>query len=113
VRPEAVLPEKALCLPTFSHFLMVNKTSLSLSLSLSLSVSRAHARVLSLFNVLSSACFDFLLFLRFFGTVSYTLWCGEVLIQCVVMRLVNPIHTDTGGYACDGTLAGGLQPIGS
>jgi len=41
--------------------------------------------------------------------VSYTVWCGEVLIQCVVMRLVNPIHTDTGGYACDGTLAGGLH----
>ena len=25
VRPEAVLPDKALCLPTFSHFLIVNK----------------------------------------------------------------------------------------
>ena len=37
VRPEAVLPDRALCLPTFSHFLIVNKTSLSLSLSLSLS----------------------------------------------------------------------------
>ncbi len=34
VRPEAVLPDRALCLPTFSHFLIVNKTSLSLSLSL-------------------------------------------------------------------------------
>jgi hypothetical protein len=32
VRPEAVLPDRALCLPTFSHFLIVNKTSLSLSL---------------------------------------------------------------------------------
>jgi hypothetical protein len=41
VRPEALLPEqeqikdiiiRALCLPTFSHFLIVNKTSLSLSL---------------------------------------------------------------------------------
>ena len=29
VRPEAVLPDRALCLPTFSHFLIVNKTSLS------------------------------------------------------------------------------------
>ena len=38
VRPEAVLPGRALCLPTFSHFLIANKTSLSLSpLSLSLS----------------------------------------------------------------------------
>ena len=34
VRPEAVLPDRALCLPTFSHLLIVNKTSLSLSLSL-------------------------------------------------------------------------------
>jgi hypothetical protein len=32
--PEAVLPDRALYLPTFSHFLIVNKTSLSLSLSL-------------------------------------------------------------------------------
>jgi hypothetical protein len=31
VRPEAVLPDRALCLPTFSRFLIVNKTSLSLS----------------------------------------------------------------------------------
>jgi hypothetical protein len=30
VRPEAVLPDRALCLPTLSHFLIVNKTSLSL-----------------------------------------------------------------------------------
>jgi hypothetical protein len=27
VRPGAVLPDRALCLPTFSHFLIVNKTS--------------------------------------------------------------------------------------
>ncbi len=39
VRPEAVLPDRALCLPTFSHFLIVNKTNLSL-LSISLSLSR-------------------------------------------------------------------------
>ena len=61
VRPEALLPDRALCLPTFSHFLIViilrvillellNKTSLSLSLlcmykhmySLSLSLSLSH-----------------------------------------------------------------------
>ena len=30
VRPEAVLPDRALCLPTFSHFFIVNKSSLSL-----------------------------------------------------------------------------------
>jgi len=36
VRPEAVLPDRASCLPTFSHFLIVNKTSLTHSLSLSL-----------------------------------------------------------------------------
>jgi len=33
VRQEAVLPDRAVCLPTFSHFVIVNKTSLSLSLS--------------------------------------------------------------------------------
>ena len=32
VRPGAVSPDRALCLPTFSHLLIVNKTSLSLSL---------------------------------------------------------------------------------
>ena len=32
VRPEAVLPGRAFCLPTFSHFLIVNKTSFPLSL---------------------------------------------------------------------------------
>ena len=29
-RLEAVSPDRALCLPTFSHFLIVNKTPLSL-----------------------------------------------------------------------------------
>jgi hypothetical protein len=33
VRTGAVSPIRALCLPTFSHFVIVNKTSLSLSLS--------------------------------------------------------------------------------
>jgi len=33
VRPVAVSPDKALYLPTFSHFVIVNKTSLALSLS--------------------------------------------------------------------------------
>ena len=37
MRPEAVLPDRALCLPTFSHFLIVNKTSISFSFFLSLS----------------------------------------------------------------------------
>jgi hypothetical protein len=31
VRPEAVLPDRALHLPTFSHFLIVNTTSLLFS----------------------------------------------------------------------------------
>jgi hypothetical protein len=39
VRPGAASPDRALCLPTFSHFVIVNKTSLSLSLSPSLSSS--------------------------------------------------------------------------
>ena len=30
MRPETVLSDRALCLPTFSHFLIVNKTSLAL-----------------------------------------------------------------------------------
>ena len=29
VRPGAVSPDRELCLPTFSHFVIVNKTSLS------------------------------------------------------------------------------------
>ena len=41
VRPGAVSPDRALCLPTFSHFLIVNKTSLSLSLS---SSAPAHSK---------------------------------------------------------------------
>ncbi len=46
VRPEAVLPDMALCLPSFSHFLIVNKTSLSLSLlSISLSISLTHLAI--------------------------------------------------------------------
>jgi hypothetical protein len=43
-RPKAELPDKALSLPTFSHLLIFNKTSLTLSHSL----SRARARVHSL-----------------------------------------------------------------
>jgi len=39
VRPGAVSHDRALRLPTFSHFVIVNKTSLSLSLSLSLSAT--------------------------------------------------------------------------
>jgi hypothetical protein len=31
VRPGAASPDRALCLPTRSHFVIVNKTSLSLS----------------------------------------------------------------------------------
>jgi hypothetical protein len=34
-RPGVLLPDWALCLPTFSHFVIVNKTSLSPSPSLS------------------------------------------------------------------------------
>jgi hypothetical protein len=37
VRPRAASSDRALCLPTFSHFVIVNKPCLSLSLSLSLS----------------------------------------------------------------------------
>jgi hypothetical protein len=39
--PGAVSPDMALCLPSFSHFVIVNKTSLFLSLSFSLSLSRS------------------------------------------------------------------------
>jgi hypothetical protein len=41
VRPEALLPDRALCLPIFSHFLIVNTTSLSIKL-LYLSFSLSH-----------------------------------------------------------------------
>jgi hypothetical protein len=40
VRPGAASPDRALCLPTFSDFVIVNKTSLSLSLSLLLEHSK-------------------------------------------------------------------------
>ena len=53
VRPEAVLPGRALCLPTFSHFLIVNKTSLS----------RARARAFSLSPLSLYRCFLSPLFL--------------------------------------------------
>jgi hypothetical protein len=39
-RPEAVLRDRAFCLPTFSHFLIVNKTSLSLSVCLRVGIFR-------------------------------------------------------------------------
>jgi hypothetical protein len=49
VRPGAVSPDRALCLPTFSHFLIVNKTPLSFSLSpLSLSHSLTLSHSLSI-----------------------------------------------------------------
>ena len=50
-RPETVLTDRALCLPIFSHFLIVNKTSLS-PLSLSLSPSRPLGSIRSLFLTL-------------------------------------------------------------
>ena len=48
VRPGAVSPERALCLPNFSHFVIVNKPSLSLSSLSPLSLSLSRARALSL-----------------------------------------------------------------
>ena len=59
VRPEGVLPDRALYLPTSSHFVSVNKASLSLppSLSLSLSLSIRLSLSLSLIgSVLMSEC---------------------------------------------------------
>jgi hypothetical protein len=49
VRPRAVSPDRALCLPTFSHFLIVNKTSLSLSLSLFLGTDRWRSEFVNAF----------------------------------------------------------------
>ena len=46
MRPGAVSPDRALCLPTFSNFVTVNKTSLSLSSPLSLSLSLSQSCVL-------------------------------------------------------------------
>jgi hypothetical protein len=43
--------DRALCLPTFSHFLIVNTVSFSLSLSLSLSLARSLSRSLALAHV--------------------------------------------------------------
>jgi len=47
VRPGAVSPDRELCLPTFSHFVIVNKTSLPLSLSLSSSTTTTTCQALS------------------------------------------------------------------
>jgi hypothetical protein len=70
-RPEVVLPDRALCLPTCSHFLIMNKTvSLSLFLSFSLAravaLSRSHARGLSEdpFSLILSVATSSLLLLR-------------------------------------------------
>ena len=52
VRPKAVSPDRALCLPTFSHFVIVNKTSLIHRLSLSLELMKC--QIISLFLELSS-----------------------------------------------------------
>jgi hypothetical protein len=59
VRPEAVSPERALYLPTFSHLVIINTTPLSLSLSLFLSLSRVPGANLRL----GSACLPFTLIL--------------------------------------------------
>ena len=47
-RPEAVSPDRALCLPTFSHLLIVNKTFISLARSLTRSLARARSLSLCL-----------------------------------------------------------------
>jgi hypothetical protein len=47
---EAVLPDRALCLPIFGHFLIVNKTSRARALSLSLSLSLFLSLFLSLMS---------------------------------------------------------------
>jgi hypothetical protein len=44
VRPEAALPDRMLCLSTFSHFLIVNRTSLSVASSSSSSSSSSRQR---------------------------------------------------------------------
>jgi hypothetical protein len=56
VHPGAVSPDMALYLPTFSHFVLVNKTSLSLSLSISLPLSLTHSLTHSLSLSLVSCC---------------------------------------------------------
>ncbi len=43
-----LLPDRALCLPTFSHLLIVNKLSLSIYLSLARSLARSRSLSLSL-----------------------------------------------------------------
>jgi hypothetical protein len=54
VRLGAASRDRALCLPTFSHFLIVNKTSLSLSLSFSFTHSLSLSLSLRLSRSLSS-----------------------------------------------------------
>ncbi len=53
---EAVLPDRALYLPTFGHFLIVNKTSLSLSPSLFLSLPLMPWHPLSIYDARRRNC---------------------------------------------------------
>ena len=82
VRPEAVLLNRALCLQTFSHFLIVN---LSLSLSLSLSPS------LSLVcDAMCSLCIIALTFTQHLSSgLSYS-----------ISHLPPPTQPDARGHSC-------------
>jgi hypothetical protein len=84
---EAVLPDRALCLPTFSHFLIVNKT---FSLSLSLSLSRARALALALFHFAKQQGY------RIPGSSLLTLrgwWRGSRKVLVVRRRLLRTFKT--------------------
>jgi hypothetical protein len=56
VRPGAASPDRALYLPTFSHFVIVIKTSFSLFLSLSLSVTLRAERTAHCREGVSQSC---------------------------------------------------------
>jgi len=79
-RPEVVLPDRALCLPTFNHLLIVNKL-LSLSLSLSLTHTHTHPEeslYLPTFNHLfDSLSLSLSLSLSIYLSISLLVWSGD------------------------------------
>jgi hypothetical protein len=78
VRPGAVSPDRALCLPTFSHFVIVNKTSLSLFLSLSGGRGESPAREFCVRAEKSRPlCVSTNIFCSFFLKVSVARWLSR------------------------------------
>ena len=81
VRPGAESPDRALCLPTFSHFVIANKRSLSLSFYLSLSFS------------LSLSCLELNK-----TSLSFSLSLSCLELQDALQQLAPEIHPNTARF---------------